>query len=67
MEQLTIQSDRKNEQEMLQQILDNTHKTRNYIKWQLIITVALVIIPLLASLAIVPFVLNSLVSTYGGH
>ena len=50
---------------ILQEILENTRRTRNYIKWQLIITVALVVLPLLATVALIPFVLNSLNSVYG--
>lgn len=51
--------------EVLQEILENTRKTKNYMKWQLIITVALVVLPLLAMAVILPFVLKSLGSVYG--
>ncbi len=50
---------------MLKEIYENTRKTKNYMKWQLYITVALVVLPLLAALAIVPMVLKSLSSVYG--
>lgn len=53
------------QEQMLREILENSRKTKNYIKWQLIITVALVVIPLLASLALIPFLMNSLSSVYG--
>ncbi len=53
------------QEEMLAIILDNTRKTRSYIKWQLIITVALVVLPLLATVAIIPMVLSSVGSVYG--
>jgi hypothetical protein len=53
------------EQQMLAEILENTRKTKQYIKWQLIITVALVVLPLLAMAFIVPMILNSLSSVYG--
>ena len=53
------------QEQILQEILENTRRTRNYIKWQLIITVALVVLPLLATVALIPFVLNSLNSVYG--
>lgn len=56
---------RLSQEEMLAIILDHTRKTRNYIKWQLIITIALVVLPLLATVAIIPFVLNSLSGAYG--
>ncbi len=52
------------DQQMLAEILENSRKTKNYMKWQLIITVALVVIPLLATVAIIPFALSSLSSMY---
>lgn len=52
-------------EQKLDEILENTRKTRNYIKWQLIITLALVVLPLIATVALIPFVLNSLNSIYG--
>jgi len=56
---------REDELRMLAEIYENTRKTKNYMKWQLIITVALVVIPLLAALFIVPFAFNSLSQVYG--
>jgi hypothetical protein len=53
------------QEDMLKEIYENTRKTKNYMKWQLYITVALVVLPLLAALAIVPMVLKSLSSVYG--
>lgn len=55
----------KTTEQMLQEIYENTRKTKNYMKWQLIITVALVVIPLLATIVVVPFVFSSLASVYG--
>ena len=52
--------------EMLAEILENSRKTKNYMKWQLIITVALVVLPLLTTLIMVPILLNSLGSIVGG-
>lgn len=54
------------DQQMLAEILENSRKAKNYMKWQLIITVAFVVLPLIATVAIIPFVLNSLSSVYGG-
>jgi hypothetical protein len=51
--------------QMLQEILENSRKTKSYIKWQLIITVALVVIPILATIALVPYAMKSLSSVYG--
>ncbi len=53
------------QQEILQEILDNSRKTKNYMKWQLYITLVLVVLPLLAALVIMPIVFKSLSSVYG--
>ena len=52
-------------EQMLQEIYENTRKTKNYMKWQLIITIALVVIPLLAAMFIIPFAFQSLSQVYG--
>lgn len=52
--------------QILQEILENSRKTKNYMKWQLIITVALVVIPVIAILVVIPIVLRSLTSAYSG-
>lgn len=48
------------QEEMMLEILENTRKTRNYIKWQLYITVALVVLPLIGMLVMIPIVMSSL-------
>ena len=53
------------DKQMLLEIYENTRKTKNYMKWQLYITIILVVLPLLASLFIVPMVIGSLSSSYG--
>jgi hypothetical protein len=53
------------DKQMLAEIYENTRKTKNYMKWQLYITIILVVIPLLAAIFIVPFAFNSLSSSYG--
>jgi hypothetical protein len=53
------------QEQMLQEILEQTRKTKNYMKWQLIITVALVVLPLLAMGFVLPMLLKSLGSAYG--
>ncbi|MCL5009130.1 MAG: hypothetical protein M1400_02180 [Patescibacteria group bacterium] len=55
----------RSQDQILQEILENTHKTKRYMQWQLYITVALVVIPLIAMIAILPMVLSSLGSVYG--
>ncbi len=57
------------QEQMLLEILDNSRATKNYMKWQLYITVALVVLPLLAMGIILPMVLSSLgniTSVYSG-
>jgi hypothetical protein len=53
------------DKQMLLEILENSRKTKNYMKWQLYITVALVVLPLLAALVIIPMVLSSFNNIYG--
>lgn len=53
------------QEQMLAEIYENTRKTKNYMKWQLYITIALVVVPLLAALALIPMVLSSLGNVYG--
>jgi len=64
-QQQNIQTPQLTQQQMLEEILEQSRKTKNYMKWQLIITVALVVLPLLATVAIIPMVLSSLNSVYG--
>lgn len=53
------------DRQMLQEVLENTQKTKKYIQWQLYITIALVVLPLIAMVAIVPMVLSSVGNMYG--
>jgi len=55
------------DEKMLLDIYENTRKTKNYMKWQLIITVALVVLPLLAMAFAIPLLMNSLGSLYSGQ
>jgi len=57
------------QEEMIQAIYENTYKTMNYMKWQLYITVILIVLPILSILILLPFVMRSLGSLsaiYGG-
>lgn len=56
----------KTDRELLEEIYINTRKTKNYIMWQLIITVALIVLPILVLAFIIPTVLSSLGAAYGG-
>ncbi len=53
------------QEQMLEEILKYTKQTRNYIRWQMYITIVLVVLPILASLFIIPMVFRSLSSSYG--
>ncbi len=64
-QQPTKAFDRADEQAMLAAILENTRKTNQYVKWQLIITVAMVVLPLLAMVFIIPMLLSQLSGAYG--
>lgn len=52
-------------EDLLKQLQDDVRRTKQYMKWQLIITVCLVVIPLIAMAVIVPIVFSSLSSIYG--
>ena len=58
------QTARMTQEEMLREIYENTKKTKNYMKWQLYITLVLVVLPLLAAVFLVPYTLSSLGSAY---
>jgi hypothetical protein len=66
MDEPTQQQDHMNHEQMLAEILENSRRTKQYMKWQLIITVALVVVPLLAMAFIVPVALKSITSVYSG-
>lgn len=53
------------DRQILEEILEHSRKTKNYMKWQLYITIVLVVLPLLAALFVVPFAFKSLGSLYG--
>lgn len=57
----------KTDRELLEEIHDNSRKTKNYMKWQLIITVGLVVIPLIVTLIMIPIALRSLTSVYSAY
>ena len=65
-EEVQVPEPPKTQEQMLQEIYENTRKTKNYMMWQLYITLVLVVLPLLAALIIVPFVMKSLTATYSG-
>jgi len=56
----------KSQEEMLQEIWKYTRRTERYMRWQLYITLILVVLPLLAMVFLIPMVMNSLGSVYGG-
>jgi hypothetical protein len=54
-----------NQEQMLAEIYENTRKTKTYMKWQLYITIILIVLPLLAAIFIIPFAFSSLSNIYG--
>ncbi|MEZ4180626.1 MAG: hypothetical protein R3B41_03925 [Candidatus Doudnabacteria bacterium] len=60
------QQNQSTQEQMLQEILENTRKTRNYIKWSVIITIAFVVLPLVGAVIALPIMLNSLTQVYSG-
>ncbi len=67
-QKIQVEVDREmTDREMLAEIYDFTRKTKNYMKWQLIITVAFVVIPLIGTIIIIPFALKSVTSLYSSY
>lgn len=58
--------EQKSQEQILAEIYENTRQAKNYMKWQLIVTIGLVIIPFIAALVIIPMILSSVTSMYGG-
>lgn len=52
------------DRQILQEILENSRKTKNYLKWQLYITIALIIIPLVLMIFVLPMVMQGF-GSYG--
>ncbi len=55
------------DREILEAIYENTRKTKNYMKWSLIITIAFVVIPLVGTIILIPFALRSVTSIYSSN
>lgn len=53
-------------EQMLKEIYENTQKTKNYMKWQLYITIVLIVLPLLAAVVLIPMTISNLSSSYSG-
>ncbi len=52
------------QEEILLEVLENSRKTKTYMKWQLYITIVLVVLPLLAAVFLVPMAISGLSSAY---
>lgn len=48
------------QEQMIAEIYKHSKKTMNYMKWQLYITLILVVLPLLATIALIPMAMKSL-------
>jgi hypothetical protein len=55
-----------NQEQLLQEIYENTRKTKNYMKWSLYITLVLVVLPLLAMVFILPMIMKTIGNVYTG-
>jgi hypothetical protein len=53
------------QEEMLKEIYEFTKKTHRYLKWQMYITIVLVVLPLLVMAFVIPSVLKGLTAGYG--
>lgn len=53
------------QEELLQRVYVSVEKTRNYFRWTLIISVAVVVLPIVGILFAVPALLSTLGSAYG--
>ena len=53
-------------EQVLQEILENTRKTKRYMAWQFYITIILVVLPLLGLVFALPTIMSSLGGAYGG-
>ncbi len=61
----TNQQQQLSQEEMLKEIYEFTKKTHRYLKWQMYITIVLVVLPLLAMAFIIPSVLKGFAGSYG--
>lgn len=52
------------QEDMLKEIYEFTKKTHKYLKWQMYITIVMVVLPILAMVFILPMVLGNLANTY---
>jgi hypothetical protein len=51
---------------VLLEILENSRKTKKYMQWSMYITIALVVIPLIGALIMIPILLSSISKVYSG-
>lgn len=52
------------QEQMIAEMYEFTRKTKKYMQWQLYITIALVVIPLMVAIFAIPYAINSFQSTY---
>jgi hypothetical protein len=55
------------DRQLLELIEQHSRQAKNYMKWQFIVTIALVVIPLLAALLFIPLALSSLTTLSGAY
>ncbi|MDA2936152.1 hypothetical protein MYX06_02960 [Patescibacteria group bacterium AH-259-L05] len=49
----------------LEKIYASVEKTRKYFRWTLIITIAVIVLPLIASVFVIPWLIGNITSLYG--
>lgn len=60
MENFDLERELVEQRVIIERILVSTEKTRRYFQWSLIITIIVIVIPLIASLFLVPVILGGL-------
>jgi len=54
------------QQKKIDAIYISVEKTRKYFQWTLIVTVVAIVLPLVAIVILIPWIMSTLGSTYGG-
>ena len=52
--------------QLLRHIYSSAEKTRKYFKWTMIVAIALFVLPLLASLIVIPKLMSTFLGAYSG-
>lgn len=66
MDNSQIQKELENQRAMIEKIYISVEKTRKYFLWTMIITIAIIVLPFIAMIAIIPMIMNSISTLIGG-